>query len=201
MPTDLKGYWEKAAKRQQSRDILISSPKLQMQHPKALAKPKVKDSSSKHHVQNAENLHKRTVTNMFLVKTLSTFLHPQLKNSGRKRSSTSVNALYFCPSWILDNQSRYLFFKSFCKTVSIQEDNGVLARQLTGSQRAQWVQGKTYQAILEPHTPATPLPMLFSSKHIWKQLACGHVDRTITFSNKIWKGTRETPILKAEQIT
>lgn len=135
MPTDLKGYWEKAAKRQQSRAILISSPKPQDAAPRSLCKAK------------AERLFFKTQcpkcwkpsqghSNTFLVKMLSTFLHPQLKNSGRKCSSTSVDTLYFCPSWILHKQTRYLFLKSFCKAVSIQEDTGVLAQQLIGSHRA-----------------------------------------------------------------
>lgn len=170
MPTDLKVYWEKAAKRQQSRDILISSPKPQDAAPRSPCKAKAESLFFETQCPERWKPSQKNI-NMFLVELLSTFLHPQLKNSSRKCYSTSMDALYFCPSWTLDNQTRYLFLKSFCKTVSFQEDIRVLAWQLTGSQRAQWVKWKTHQAILQPHTPATPLPVLFSSKHIWKQQA------------------------------
>lgn len=173
MPTDLKGYWEKAAKRQQSRPILISSPKPPMQHLKALAKPKMKDFIKIQCLKCWKPSQEHS--NMFLVKMFRTFLHPQLKKSGRKCSTTGTDALYVCPSWILDNQSRYLFLKCFFKAVSIQEDIGVLAPQLTGSHSAHWVKWKTHQAILQPLALTTPLPVLFSSKHIWEQQACCHV--------------------------
>lgn len=75
MPTDHKRYWKKAAKKQSHSYVISKAPR--KQHSEALAKPKLKDSSSKYNAQNAENLHN---SNMLLVKMLSTSFHPQLKN-------------------------------------------------------------------------------------------------------------------------
>lgn len=51
------------------------------------------------------------------------------------------------------------------------------------------------------HTSHTTPSAVFQQTHLEAASTCSHVDRTITFSNKIWKGTRQTSILKAEQIT